>query len=336
MDYKKIYDLIVERAQSSDRKKSKSHPGEYEEHHVIPLCIGGTDEKHNLAILIPKEHFICHKLLVEIYPSHKGILFALWMMVNGMTSGSQERNYKVSAREYHRIKTIQAKHMSEIMKGRFVGELNPMYGKTGELNPFYGKSHPEEFIEFMRWFSSNREKKECPHCGIVMNYVNADQFHFNNCLQNPNITEEQIHKRIHHMDAAIESSLGVIECPYCHIICRKVNASKYHFENCEQAPTLSEVTENRIRQREETDARRLEKLLLKERKFYICPHCSLESYDWTNMHRYHFENCKENPDRVVTLYKCIYCGLETENKTNITRFHDENCKCKPKDEELAA
>ena len=38
--------------------------GEYKErHHIIPKCIGGTNDEDNLIDLYAREHFIAHKLL---------------------------------------------------------------------------------------------------------------------------------------------------------------------------------------------------------------------------------------------------------------------------------
>ena len=47
--------------------------GEYKErHHIIPKCIGGTDEEDNLIDLYAREHFEAHKLLMlENYGNYK-------------------------------------------------------------------------------------------------------------------------------------------------------------------------------------------------------------------------------------------------------------------------
>ena len=67
MEYKKIYNQIVERA------KNREIEGYTEEHHIIPKCMGGGDEKENLVKLTAKEHFLCHKLLCEIYPNNRDL-----------------------------------------------------------------------------------------------------------------------------------------------------------------------------------------------------------------------------------------------------------------------
>ena len=75
MNYNKIYDNIINRA------KERGSMNVYtEKHHIIPRCMGGNDDKTNLAILTPEEHFVCHQLLVKIYPKDKKLLHAAKMM----------------------------------------------------------------------------------------------------------------------------------------------------------------------------------------------------------------------------------------------------------------
>ena len=48
MNHQKIYDLIIQRAQSENRKKLKKTNSlyvYYENHHIIPKCLDGTNEK---------------------------------------------------------------------------------------------------------------------------------------------------------------------------------------------------------------------------------------------------------------------------------------------------
>lgn len=65
MNYKKVYDNIIERA-----KNRKINDGEYvEKHHIIPVSLNGTNDKDNLVILYPREHYIVHLLLYKHYDS---------------------------------------------------------------------------------------------------------------------------------------------------------------------------------------------------------------------------------------------------------------------------
>lgn len=62
--YTKIYYRIVNRAIERNHIK-KPHDG-YQQHHIVPRCIGGTDESTNLAVLTFKEHRVCHCLLIKM------------------------------------------------------------------------------------------------------------------------------------------------------------------------------------------------------------------------------------------------------------------------------
>jgi hypothetical protein len=103
MNYERIYNQIVERARSENRKKLKDGIY-YERHHIIPKCLGGTNDDVNLVLLTAREHFICHQLLCDIYPNNRLLIHALWLMINGFKSKSQTRDYKVSSRIYEQLK----------------------------------------------------------------------------------------------------------------------------------------------------------------------------------------------------------------------------------------
>lgn len=75
MDYKAIYDKLVERGRICRVK-------EYTEiHHIIPRCMGGSDDSTNLTHLTPEEHYIAHQLLVKIYPNNMSLVRAAIMMI---------------------------------------------------------------------------------------------------------------------------------------------------------------------------------------------------------------------------------------------------------------
>jgi hypothetical protein len=59
------------------RRNNHAHEGE--NHHVIPRCIGGTDDPLNIVRLSYREHYIAHYLLAKIYNDDK-----LWFAFNMM------------------------------------------------------------------------------------------------------------------------------------------------------------------------------------------------------------------------------------------------------------
>ena len=112
MDYRRIYDQII------DRGKERVLEGYREKHHIIPKCLGGTNEKQNLVELTAREHFICHWLLTRMFPSNAKISYAFWAMSN-QVGGKLQRTYKVSSRTYCEAKeglTVTKEHKSNISK----------------------------------------------------------------------------------------------------------------------------------------------------------------------------------------------------------------------------
>lgn len=71
MNYKRHYDQLILRAQ----KRTK--PAQYcERHHILPLCMGGSNASTNLVYLTAEEHYIAHQLLIRIHPDCQKLVFA--------------------------------------------------------------------------------------------------------------------------------------------------------------------------------------------------------------------------------------------------------------------
>ena len=98
MDYNKIYYQIIKRG--NNRKLE----GYIEKHHIIPKCIGGSDDEDNIVELTAREHFLCHMLLCEIYPKEYKLKHALFLMAIGKNKVI-ENHYVISSRVYERLRT---------------------------------------------------------------------------------------------------------------------------------------------------------------------------------------------------------------------------------------
>lgn len=77
MNYQKIYDNLIARA------SNRILEGYTEKHHIVPRCMGGSDDPSNLVRLTPEEHFLCHQLLVKIHPHEVKLVYAAKMMTIG-------------------------------------------------------------------------------------------------------------------------------------------------------------------------------------------------------------------------------------------------------------
>lgn len=103
---------------------------EYHEcHHIIPRCIGGTDDNDNLIDLFAREHFIAHKLLAQESPDNEKLLYALWRMCNWQNHNQEF--YQPSPEEYE----VARKRLSESMSG----DNNPMKNPLTRIKS--SKSH---------------------------------------------------------------------------------------------------------------------------------------------------------------------------------------------------
>jgi hypothetical protein len=80
MNYKHHYEKLIQRA------KNRTLPKPFERHHVIPKCLGGSDECSNIVCLTPEEHYIAHQLLVKIYPTNDKLVHAAIMMTVNRSS----------------------------------------------------------------------------------------------------------------------------------------------------------------------------------------------------------------------------------------------------------
>jgi hypothetical protein len=133
MNYQRIYDQIIDRAQKENRVKEKGGTY-YERHHIVPKCLGGEGSTHqwrthpNIILLTAREHFLAHLLLVEIYPKEYRLKHAAWQMVF-RHSETQSRSYKVSTRLYERLKLEKSKANAELLKGK----TSPLKGRPSPL-----------------------------------------------------------------------------------------------------------------------------------------------------------------------------------------------------------
>ena len=108
MNYKKIYDNLIEKA------KNRILDGYKESHHIIPRCLGGSNDKENMVNLTPEEHYVAHQLLVKIHPKNYSLIQAASMMIANRPSNKM----------YGWLKRRHA----EAMRHSQLGKNNSQYG----------------------------------------------------------------------------------------------------------------------------------------------------------------------------------------------------------------
>lgn len=101
MNYFKLYDKLVKARQINVIKDG------YEVHHILPRCLGGSDDPTNLVRLSYREHLFAHILLSKMHPDSWGLSYAVYMMCAKV--GNNSRAYESSKLTYiekHRARTL--------------------------------------------------------------------------------------------------------------------------------------------------------------------------------------------------------------------------------------
>lgn len=121
MNYARIYNRIIE------NRLISPFSGYTEEHHIVPVSLGGSNSKDNLVKLTAREHFICHWLLVKMYKgckiSYYKMLKAFNMMLVAHTN-KQDRYCKMTSRLFEIYRKDLAKSLSFTQQG----ENNSQFG----------------------------------------------------------------------------------------------------------------------------------------------------------------------------------------------------------------
>ena len=132
--YTLIYFSIIHTAIKQNRKKHSDVY--YEKHHIYPKSIWTEHKssKWNIVLLTAKEHYICHKLLSKMFmkgsKEYGKMIHAIHRMIN-----SKNINYKISAKEYDRIKTERSYILS--------------IEKKGKPSPLKNRKNPKQSIRMM-------------------------------------------------------------------------------------------------------------------------------------------------------------------------------------------
>ena len=105
--YQKWYDSLIERA------RTRAIEGYVENHHIIPKCLGGSNDTSNLVKLTAREHLIAHLLLCRSYyfnkhPQKNKARLAYQMMRNYSKHRSIKYPKKISWQDpVHRARCLQ-------------------------------------------------------------------------------------------------------------------------------------------------------------------------------------------------------------------------------------
>lgn len=124
MNYKQIYENLM--ISASEQPKSDTYK---ERHHIVPVCMDGSDDKENLVKLTARQHYLAHWLLYKIYGTTK--LVHAWYGMSRIGNGQDAR--KQNSHLFEKAKKQRSQRMSTETKG--------------PNNNFYGKKHTQTTID---------------------------------------------------------------------------------------------------------------------------------------------------------------------------------------------
>ena len=212
MDYRKHYNNLI------DRARVRTIDGYIERHHIIPRCMGGTDDESNIVKLTGAEHFVAHQLLVKIYPTNHSLTHALKILMGS-------NNYNNKQFEWVRKKAVQTsiafhtgrkrsletrQRISSALKGKRLGVKFTDEHRKNISTRVFTKEWCEKLSEAnknrilinhservkagiteasrkkLSILKKNAPKLTCPHCLKEVDVANFKRWHGDNCKENPN------------------------------------------------------------------------------------------------------------------------------------------------------
>lgn len=154
MNYHSIYDTLINRA------RNRELTGYHEIHHIVPRCIGGSEDPTNLVSLTPEEHYLAHQLLIKMYPDEHKLVYAMNSMIRG------HHGKRTTRKLYGWLR----RRFAEVMSANQKGSNNSQFGTLWITNNIESKkiwiteSIPEGWRKGR--VIKPRSVKDIPHCRV--------------------------------------------------------------------------------------------------------------------------------------------------------------------------
>jgi hypothetical protein len=143
--YTKLYFKLTSSSDSS---------GYTENHHIIPKCLGGSDDTTNIVSLSARKHFLCHYLLIKMVPTKSPEFWKLIKAFNMMNSASDNQERYWNSRLYEKHRKLFTESMSVLQQG----SNNSQYGKTWIYCPYTLISRPVLKSDLQTYLDNGCEK----------------------------------------------------------------------------------------------------------------------------------------------------------------------------------
>jgi hypothetical protein len=156
MNYQVHYDRLVARAQA----RMYSPDVYVERHHILPRCMGGTDNPLNIVKLPPEEHVTAHRLLCRIHPTVADLALAVTYLCRARIGREARRVYAMDrARHIQTMKKPRDRVTCQKIKDTLTGAKHTEERRRNISASRKGKpghKHTKESIERIRQSNSGR------------------------------------------------------------------------------------------------------------------------------------------------------------------------------------
>jgi hypothetical protein len=242
MDYKKVYNQIIERA-----KQRVTVKGYSEIHHIIPKSEGGTNDSENLVELTAREHFICHWLLYRQDPESYIRAEAFRMMCDVDPSSNKER-YTPSSRIISEARKAAAELKSKLYKQKcwvkkdkrqefiFKDVLQLYLNEGWEVGKHYKPT--KETREKIRQTRLNAPKPGKEFSDKMSKIVKKRYEENPDSWKRSKETREKISRQNKLRDPSYKKKISetrkkqIVICPHCGKLGNNSIMQRWHFGNC--------------------------------------------------------------------------------------------------------
>jgi hypothetical protein len=246
--YTKLYYKLTSSPDSNDYT---------ENHHIISVCLGGSDDSSNLVRLSARKHFLCHYLLTKMFPKDT----ISWYKVNHafmmMKCTSLNQNRYFNSRLYESLRG----DFSSVMSFLQSGDKNSQFGTTWVYCPYTLISRKVPKVDLEKYL-----EKGC----VKGRITNIEKF-----IQNNKNKQLNLKRRIKKIN-------------FCKICGTETRNKLYCSRNC---ANKNSIPPNTLGYKHTSESKYKMSNSAKNRKKAKCKYCgAMQPVNTIN--RYHNENCK--------------------------------------------
>lgn len=257
MNYKHTYNNLIQSRSQLNRIKDKDIIGGFENHHIVPKSLGGSNNPENLVLLTPREHYVAHWLLYKIHTGRAKAKMAYAFFKMCQRNSQQMRTITSKQYEIARLtvsqtsrgenhhnygKTLWTDEQRQKISERQTGQNNSMHGKTPwnkgltkETNQTLAemsKKRKGKKFGFQTGYKMNEETKQKiskAHKGKTLKKETKQKLSEIN--KGKKLSEETKQKMSRARKGRVPAK---VKCPHCDKIGNVSAMHRWHFANCKQ------------------------------------------------------------------------------------------------------